>query len=106
MLDKMIFMRQPPRFARPGEENLVCLLLKAIYGLKQAGCEWYKELHTLFMQLSFTRSAHDHPVFFKKENGNISIVAVHVDNLTLTANSKNTMAELKQQLSAHLNLST
>ncbi|KAL2623060.1 hypothetical protein R1flu_003265 [Riccia fluitans] len=34
MLDEVIFMRQPPGFARKGHESLVCRLLKSLYGLK------------------------------------------------------------------------
>ncbi|KAL2622534.1 hypothetical protein R1flu_002739 [Riccia fluitans] len=36
VLDEVIFMRQPPSFARKGHESLVCKLLKSLYGLKQS----------------------------------------------------------------------
>ena len=36
-LDEEIYMDQLKGFVVPGKENLVCLLKKAIYGLKQAG---------------------------------------------------------------------
>ena len=33
-LDEQVFMEQPPRYVAQGESSEVCLLKKAIYGLK------------------------------------------------------------------------
>ena len=33
LLDEVIYMRQPMGYEKKGQENLVCRLLKAIYGL-------------------------------------------------------------------------
>ena len=35
-LEEEIFMRQPMGYVKKGQENLVCKLLKSLYGLKQA----------------------------------------------------------------------
>ena len=40
MLEDDIYMVAPEGVLKPGQEGKVCKLLKAIYGLKQAGCEW------------------------------------------------------------------
>jgi hypothetical protein len=97
-------MKQPPGFINLGEEDLACLLIKAIYGLKQAGREWYKELNTMFTKLSFTRSAYDHAVYFKFENKKIYRVAVHVNDLTLVAKLERDMAKLKEELGSSFEL--
>uniref|UniRef100_H3G7X0 Reverse transcriptase Ty1/copia-type domain-containing protein n=1 Tax=Phytophthora ramorum TaxID=164328 RepID=H3G7X0_PHYRM len=39
-LDKEIYMEQPEDFATRGKENVVCKLLKSLYGLKQAHRIW------------------------------------------------------------------
>lgn len=39
-LDQVIYMEQPEGWAVRGKENYVCLLKKAIYGLKQASRQW------------------------------------------------------------------
>jgi hypothetical protein len=36
-MDRPVYMKQPKGFAKQGEENKVCLLLRLLYGLVQAG---------------------------------------------------------------------
>jgi hypothetical protein len=49
-LDKEIYMNLPPGFKKP---NTVWKLKKGLYGLKQAGQEWYKKLRTKFEAIGF-----------------------------------------------------
>lgn len=44
-LETELYMRQPPGFQIGGKEDHVCKLKKSIYGLRQSGHEWWKELH-------------------------------------------------------------
>lgn len=43
-------------------------------------------------------------MLYSSENTEISIVAVHIDDLMLAANSKDVMVNLIQQLGAHFEL--
>ena len=43
-LDEEIYMEQPEGFVEKGFEDKACRLLKAIYGLKQAGRQWFVRL--------------------------------------------------------------
>lgn len=43
-LKELIYMLQPPGFAKPGSEHLVCKLNRSIYGLKQSPRAWYEEV--------------------------------------------------------------
>jgi hypothetical protein len=49
-LEDDIYMIPPEGVLKPGQEGKVCKLLKAIYGLKQAGREWQKTLTTVFVE--------------------------------------------------------
>jgi hypothetical protein len=105
VLDEEVYMRQPKGFEEPGREHFVWRLLKAIYGLKQAGRQWYKKLCELFDKLGFTRSSFDPAVFFYIDEPDIiCIVAVHVDDCTLVANTLPVMLRLKAELNAHYEL--
>ena len=48
-LDEQVFMEQPPGYVAQGESSEVCLLKKAIYGLKQSPRAWFHK----FSQLLF-----------------------------------------------------
>lgn len=43
-LKETVYMHQPPGFVDPRFPNHVCLLLKSIYGLRQAPRDWYHRL--------------------------------------------------------------
>ena len=54
LLDEEIYIEQPKGFVVPGQEGKVCLLAKAIYGLKQASHAWNVQFHGVLEELGFT----------------------------------------------------
>ena len=59
LLKEDVYMYQPPGFARPGEEHLVCKLHKALYGLKQSPRAWYDRLHAVLLAWGLIQSMAD-----------------------------------------------
>ena len=57
-LDEVIYMRQPEGFHQGGP-NMVCLLKKSLYGLKQGARQWNKKLHATLLDMGFTRLQSD-----------------------------------------------
>ena len=55
-LDEEIYMEQPEGWVVPGKEDHVCLLKKAIYGLKQASRQWNAKIHQSLLDLGFIRT--------------------------------------------------
>jgi len=41
-LEEKIYMKQPKDYIQEGKENIVCLLNKSLYELKQSLRQWYK----------------------------------------------------------------
>ena len=48
-----IYMHQPKGYEERGSEAKVTKLKKGLYGLKQAGQEWYATLHTFLIRIGF-----------------------------------------------------
>ncbi|KAL1939181.1 hypothetical protein VTO73DRAFT_10222 [Trametes versicolor] len=83
-LDEEIYMRQPPGTAARGEEHLVCRLKKSLYGLKQAGREWYKTYRAAMTKLGMTRSEADHACFWTHDGESLAMVGTIVDDMLVT----------------------
>lgn len=86
-LTEEIYMKQPRGFERYSDAGvlLVCLLLRSLYGLKQAAFDWYVTLSKLLEELGFSRSDIDLTVFIfdKLERDGrrvICIIVWHVDD--------------------------
>ena len=58
-------MKPPLGVLKPGEEGKVLRLLKGLYGLKQVGRGWYKEMAGVFInKMGFSQSKIDYSVFY------------------------------------------
>jgi hypothetical protein len=103
-LKDAVYIKPPPGYLKPSDEGKVCRLLKGLYGIKQAGHEWYLELCGTFNKLEFTRSHADHSVFYKHGDEPI-IVTVSTDDMTLAAKLLATIEQLKKDLRSHYEIS-
>ena len=62
-LDKVVYMQQPEGFVDARRPHLVCLLKKAIYGLKQAARQWHQKLTAVLKKAGCKRSICDEAVY-------------------------------------------
>lgn len=97
VLKEEVYMRVPEGIHNPF--NLVCLLRKSIYGLKQASREWHAKLVEELLCQGFVQSKNDYSLFIKRSNGLLCIAAVYVDDVILTGDNITAIHDLK----AHLN---
>jgi hypothetical protein len=63
-------------------------LRKGLYGLRQAGRQWYLHLHQAYTSLGFTRCKSDWSVYVRKSPTSLSISATSVDDLLLASSLK------------------
>ena len=82
-------MQQTLGFVQKGSEDKVCVLKKAVYGLKQASQAWNKTFGKTLLCLGFLKSSHEASVFFHVNHEIILIIAVFVDDILILWNNKN-----------------
>jgi transposase InsO family protein len=79
--DYCIYIRQPPGFRNARFPQHVLLLLKSLYGLKQASRIWFMVLCQLILDLGFTECKTDQCTFYSSERR--ILIAVYVDDLLM-----------------------
>lgn len=95
-LVKKVYMKVPEGIPNP--DNLVCLLQKSIYGLKQASRVWNTKFVTELLSQRFVQSKNDYSLFIKRHDEKICIAVVYVDDVVLTGTDLACMESLKVHL--------
>ena len=87
--------------------RLLVLLLKSLYGLKQAGANWFEEFIASIIGPGFTQSKSDPCIFYKiqkaekGERDHICICGIHVDDVLRICNHLPFAEELEASLSKY-----
>ncbi|KAL7284388.1 hypothetical protein ACG7TL_001678, partial [Trametes sanguinea] len=99
-LEEEIYMEQPEGWVVRGKENYVCLLKKAIYGLKQASRQWNLKIHKSLLDLGFTRTYSNAGVYVYRRQGGekVTIVVLYVDDLLLLGDDRQHIKQVKDAL--------
>ena len=97
VLKENVYMRQPDGF--DDGTNRICWLRKTLYGLKQSGREWNKELDKRLKEKGFTNLYSDPCAYIRRDGNDLEIITVWVDDLLLFA----TLLALMNKLKAELN---
>jgi hypothetical protein len=84
-LTEDIYMRQPPGY--DDGTGRVCHLKRPLYGLKQAGHEWNRELTAKLTSIGFSRLRSDYSVYLREKGDLFVIVLVWVDDFLTISNS-------------------
>ena len=62
-------------------ENYVCKLKKALYGLKHASRAWYSRLDKYLQQQGFRKGNAENNLYIKVNQDSILIIEVYVDDI-------------------------
>jgi transposase InsO family protein len=93
-----IFVEMPHGFEEyEGKMQKICLLRRALYGLKQSPLLWYEEL-TTFLQLMDLKPSINDPCLFTHASG--AYILVYVDDLLIMAKSLELINKLASLISA------
>jgi len=97
-LKEHVYMQQPEGFT--DGTGRVCLLIKTLYGLKQAGREWNIELDTKLRRRGYACLHSDPCVYILRIGEEFAIITVWVDDLLLFATTIRLMNKMKSDIKA------
>src|SRR6267154_1089202 len=94
-----LYIEQPQGFIDPDHPHKVCLLQKAIYGLKQASCVWNQQFHSVLQDLHFTRTHSDAGVYHHQDDRGTLIIILYVNDITILGDNLKNVEKIKTTLS-------
>nr|GEZ89234.1 putative ribonuclease H-like domain-containing protein [Tanacetum cinerariifolium]GEZ90684.1 putative ribonuclease H-like domain-containing protein [Tanacetum cinerariifolium] len=80
-IEEEAYVCQPLGFEDPDHPDKVYKVVKALYGLHQAPRAWYETLAKYLLGNGFHRGKIDQTLFIKRQNGDILLVLVYVDDI-------------------------
>ena len=96
-LDEIIYMEQPEGFKQgTDEDDLVCLLEKGLYGLKQSARVWNRKIRRMLKTKGYLQTHSDHCVYVHPKTK--VIVAMWVDDLIIAGSNMEKINKLKREL--------
>jgi hypothetical protein len=96
ILKEKVYMQQPEGYG--DGSGRVCLLIKTLYGLKQSGREWNKELDAKLKGFGFQPLRSDPCAYVRRNGEHLEIITVWVDDLLLFATSDDLMNKMKKEI--------
>jgi transposase InsO family protein len=102
-LEETIYMRQAEGF-HIGSSNQVCLLLKSLYGLKQAARQWNKKLHNALIAMGFKRLESDRSIYIFVRGEVRIIIPVFIDDITFASSNPAAIDSAIKELASHFKL--
>jgi hypothetical protein len=75
----------------------VCILRKALYGIKQAPRAWYKKMDEFLRSLGFNKSEADPNLYYHIDGNECFILVLYVDDIFITGSERH-IVECKQAL--------
>lgn len=80
------------------EGDKVCLLKKALYGLRQAGRQWHDRLSRELRNLGAIRSDSDACIYYKGQGGDLVMIAIYVDDILVASRNISEIEQIKAGL--------
>jgi transposase InsO family protein len=104
-LEETIYMEQPLGFEVHEGKDMVCLLKKSLYGLKQSPRQWYKRFDSYMLKQGYQRSSFDSCLYFKGSNILEDVyLLLYVDDMLLISKSTKKISVLKHVLSKEFDM--
>ena len=80
-------------------ENKVCYLKKALWGLRQAGRQWHAKLSEELKKFELTPSNADPCIFYSGQGEEILLIAVYIDDILVASRNEKMIDKFSEHLS-------
>jgi len=90
-------MEQAPHYTNGNPKDVIQLQC-TIYGLKQSSCKWYEKLTKELRKLSIHPLHSDHAVYHLIKDKDILLMAIHVDDSTITGSSPSLINNIQKEI--------
>jgi hypothetical protein len=97
-----IYVKLPEGYPVPPEfegQEVVGIIEKSIYGLKQASRLWNKNIDSYLREMNFVPTAADPCLYVRKDSDDLSYIALYVDDLVIATKDPQVMEKIKSELS-------
>ena len=84
IVEEEVYVEQPLDFETHDRESHVCILKKAMYGLKETPRTLCSRIDSFLSSLGFTKSKADSNLYYKVEYENPMMLLLYVDDLFVT----------------------
>jgi hypothetical protein len=107
-LKEYLLVKQPEGFVQPGTDDLVCHLLKPLYGLVQSPRNWNDKFNFFLEKFGLTRSTADLCLYYNRgENSDdYTILGIWVDDGILATKTKEKAAQIIKYLESHFKMTS
>jgi hypothetical protein len=105
--DERVYMQQPPGFEDAAHPDHVWMLVKALYGMKQAGRVWNQTFNdALVNDFGFKRVTNEHCLYIRASpSGGFSMASIHVDDTFAIGSSEEELDQLQRDLESKWEIS-
>ena len=104
-INEEVYVEQPPGFENHQYPNHVYKLNKGLYGLKQAPRAWYERLSKFLLEHKFSRGNVDTTLFLKKQNKDMLLVQIYVDDIIFGATNNRLCEEFADLMQSEFEMS-
>ncbi|GKA50411.1 putative ribonuclease H-like domain-containing protein [Tanacetum coccineum] len=105
-IEEEVYVCQPLGFEDQDFPDIVYKVEKALYGLHQAPRAWYETVSTYLLENGFQRGQIDKTLFIKRDQGDILIVQVYVDDIIFGSTKKKLCIEFEKMMHKKFQMSS
>jgi histone deacetylase 1/2 len=99
-LKEPVLCQQPTGFVDAQQLDVVCLLDKSLYGLRQAPRAWFERFASFVIKLGFVATRFYTSLFTLRRGHNVAYLLLYVDDIVLTGSSPAMLQRVVDRLRA------